>query len=199
MRTGQTSVIAAPATVLAGLVMLAAVYGVLVDSPFVWIYVAITIVLGSAVAVVHIWVDLSIRSLWLLVAAAAINLAGGVLLVGGQPLYVLHLWGDLRFDKPAHFVTTGLAAVVAYQVIDGQPAEPGTIPSRSLAVLVAMGLGALVEVVEYVGTLVVPNANVGDYGDNMLDLIANLLGAVAAVVLIPRFSLTESRDIVSDR
>jgi hypothetical protein len=35
-----------------------------------------------------------------------------------------------------------------------------------------------------VGTLVVENANVGDYGNNMADLVANLAGAILAMPLM---------------
>lgn len=40
------------------------------------------------------------------------------------------------------------------------------------------------EIAEYVGTLIVPNSNVGDYGNNVLDLVADLAGAVAATAVL---------------
>jgi len=51
-------------------------------------------------------------------------------------------------------------------------------------VLMAAGAGAMVEMVEFSGTLVFPGTNVGDYGNNMLDLVANLAGAMVATALI---------------
>ncbi len=176
-----------PSAVLAAAVVATAIYGTIADSPFTWIYVVITVVLAGAVGAIHLIVHLSRRAAWALVAAAIINLAGGVLLVGGEPLYVLEVLGDLRFDKPAHLVATGLAALAVFDVLAGR-FEPATNLTmlRVLAVLVACGLGALVEVVEFAGTLVIENANVGDYGNNMADLVANLVGAVLAVPLMKR-------------
>lgn len=162
-------------------------YGVVVDSPFVWIYVSITVVLGVAVFGIHRSVSLSPRSLWLLVAIAVGNLAGGILLVDGQPLYVKHLVGDIRYDKPFHTLATGIAAWVAYDVISRWAQGRASRPAVAVAtVFVAAGLGAFVEMVEYVGSVVIANANVGDYGDTMLDLVVNAFGAVIAVIVRDR-------------
>ncbi len=158
-----------------------AVYGVVVDSPFTWIYVSITAVLGVAVLALHRAVRFPARVLWGLWAAAVGNLAGGIWLVDGQPLYVHQVWGSLRYDKPFHFAATGIAAWAAYEVL--LPRMWGSANRWGIgfvAVMVACGAGALVEIVEYVGTLIIENANVGDYGNNMADLVANLAGAVGA-------------------
>jgi len=174
-----------PAAVLAAATLLTAAYGVAADSPFTWIYVTITIVLATLVGIIHIVMPLPPRAAWALVAAAIINLAGGVLLAQGQPLYVLALWGDFRFDKPAHLVATGLAAFAVFDMLAPRlDSSTNLTTARILTVLVACGLGALVEIVEYVGTLVVENANVGDYGNNMADLVANLAGALLAMPLM---------------
>lgn len=174
-----------PVAVLTAATLLTAVYGVTADSPFTWIYVTITVVLAALVGVIHAFTPLSRRAAWALVAAAIINLVGGVLLVEGQPLYVLALWGDFRFDKPAHLVATGLAALAVFDVVAPRLDRATNLTTaRILAVLVACGLGALVEIVEFVGTLVVENANVGDYGNNMADLVANLAGAILAMPLM---------------
>ena len=50
-------------------------------------------------------------------------------------------------------------------------------------VLVVLGLGAVVEIVEYLVVLTVPEHGVGGYDNNMQDLIANALGASLAMVL----------------
>ena len=172
-------------TVLLGALTLAAVYGEAVDSPFTWIYVVITVVLAGLVGLIHQAVQLPRSVLWGLVVAAIGNLAGGILLVDGQPLYVFRLVGDLRYDKPYHFVATGIAAWAAHEVL--APRLRGSVSHlavAAMAVLVAAGAGALVEIVEYTGSIIIENANIGDYADNMLDLVANLAGAVVAVALI---------------
>lgn len=159
-------------------------YGLAVGSPFVWIYVPITVVLAVAVFFTHRSVQLSLASLWALVGVAFGNLAGGIYLVDGQPLYVKRLLGDIRYDKPFHTVATAIAAWAAYEVIarwaDGRATRPAIAVA---AVLVAAGVGALVEIVEFVGSITIENANVGGYGDTMLDLVVNTAGAIVAVIL----------------
>ncbi len=163
------------------------IYGLAVDSPFVWVYVPVTVVLAAAVYGMHRSVDFSTTNLWWLCAVAVGNLAGGIYLVDGQPLYVKHLFGDIRFDKPFHTVSTAIAAWVAYEVVarwaEGRASRPAIAVA---AVFIAVGLGALVEIVEYVGSVMIENANVGDYGDTMLDLVVNTLGAVLAVGVADR-------------
>lgn len=159
-----------------------AAYGVLADSPFTWTYVTITLALTAVVALIHSSVDFSSPVLGALVVAAVGNLAGGILLVDRQPLYVLRVAGEMRYDKPYHFIATGIAAWAAYEVLSGRSGpDVSRWGVRLLAVLVALGAGAGVEVVEFAGSILIENANVGDYGDNMLDLVANLSGAVCAV------------------
>jgi hypothetical protein len=159
-------------------------YGLAVDSPFVWIYVPITIVLAVAVFFIHRSVELSMSSLWWLVAAAIGNLAGGIYLIDGQPLYVKRLVGDIRYDKPFHTVATAIGAWAAYEVVAKWAVGRASRPAIAVAaVLVAAGLGALVEIVEFVGSIVIENANVGGYGDTMLDLVVNTAGGAAAVII----------------
>lgn len=162
-------------------------YGLAVDSPFVWIYIPITIVLAVAVFFIHRSVQLSVLSLWWLVAVAVGNLAGGIYLIDGQPLYVKHLVGDIRYDKPFHTVATAIAAWAAYEVVAKWAVGRASRPAIAVAaVLIAAGLGALVEIVEFVGSIVIENANVGDYGDTMLDLVVNTAGAAVAVIIQDR-------------
>lgn len=176
--------------VLAGLVGGSIIYGLAVDSPFTWIYVIITVVLGLAVYLIHRAVGFPTRVLWGLTAAAAGNLAGGIWLVDGQPLYVYPLVGTLQYDKPFHFAATAVAAWAAYEVLAPRLTSASALGLSFVAAMVAVGAGALVEVVEYAGTLILENANVGDYGNNMADLVANLAGAILAVIVAGRMSST---------
>jgi hypothetical protein len=163
------------------------VYGLAVDSPFISYYVPITLVLTAAIALVHRTARFPEPVLWALVAVALGNVAGGVLLVDGRPLYMLEMIGPVRYDKLFHTAATGVAAWAAWEALlrwSGPHAALGGLAFA--AVLMASGAGALVEVVEYAGTVIFANTNVGDYGDNMLDLTVNLLGAVAVAVFLWR-------------
>jgi hypothetical protein len=51
--------------------------------------------------------------------------------------------------------------------------------------LVTMGGGAVVEIAEFVGSVVGGGrVNVGDYGNNALDLVANATGAALGVAIL---------------
>jgi hypothetical protein len=169
------------------------VYGLAVDSPFTLYYLPITLVLTGAIALVHRAARFPEPVLWALVAVALGNVAGGVLLVEGRPLYMLEMIGPVRYDKLFHTAATGVAAWASWAALlrwSGPQAAPGGLAFA--AVLMACGAGALVEVVEYAGTVIFENTNVGDYGDNMLDLTVNLAGAVAVALVLWRQTAREA-------
>jgi hypothetical protein len=70
-------------------------------------------------------------------------------------------------------VLWGLAAVGVGNMLGG-------------VLLIGGAAGAVVEMVEFAGVNVFPETNVGDYGNNMLDLVANFVGAAAAAFLLGR-------------
>jgi len=175
-----------PLAVLALLVAGFLLYGTAVASPFVAFYTVVTVLAGAGLALLHRSVDLPRPLAWALVAVSGGNLAGGVLLVGGAPLYVHRFGGVVPYDLAFHAVASavgGWAAAVVVAVWHGRAAPPAAV---LVASLVAAGAGAVVEVVEFTGTLVFPNTNVGDYRNNMLDLVVNLAGATLGAALAVR-------------
>lgn len=163
-----------------------AIYGVVANSPFTWIYVAITVVLGSAVWGIDRFVRFPERALWALVGAALSNLVGGIWLVDGQPLYVYRLIGNMAFDKPAHLFATAMATFAAYEALRFR-LNATTMGLGFVAVMMGMGVGALVEIVEFGASLTMDNVNVGGYSNNMFDLVANLGGSILAAFVAGRF------------
>ena len=55
-----------------------------------------------------------------------------------------------------------------------------------VAIMMAAGAGAFVEIIEYIGSVIFENTSVGDYGNNMLDLVANTTGSVVGVIWASR-------------
>jgi uncharacterized membrane protein YjdF len=160
-------------------------YGRVVDSPLTNIYTPITVVLVVVLSLIHRSTRFSLPVLWALAVVGMGNMAGGVLLIGGQPLYVAPLFGPVRYDKIFHFGATAVAALASWAALKRwSGAERITGGLAMATVMIAGGAGAIVEIVEFSGTLVFPGTNVGDYGNNMLDLVANLAGAMAATALI---------------
>lgn len=174
-------VLAVLAVVTAGFL----VYGFAVGSPFVGFYVPVTALAAAALGLVHRSVRFPTPLGWSLAAVAVGNLAGGVLLVGGDPLYVHRFGGVVPYDLVYHAAASAVAGWAALVVLEAwQGAGRSRLTTGIIAVLVTTGGGAFVEIVEFTGTLLFPGTNVGDYRNNMLDLLANLGGAVLGTVLI---------------
>ena len=118
----------------------------------------------------------------LLVVQAGILLhyAGGFVPVDGRRLYDVYLLG-IRYDKYVHLFNGFAAAFLMARLfrIQGIVLTP---VNRTLLVFVVLGLGGIVEIVEYLVMLTLPKAGVGGYDNNMRDLIANLCGSVGYVV-----------------
>jgi membrane protein YqaA with SNARE-associated domain len=167
-------------------VIVFAIYGIAVESPFVYYYIPITVVLAALVGLIHRTARFSDATLMALTLAAIGNLAGGVLLWGEGTLYGAALVGDIRYDKVFHALATGVAGWAAYEAVR-RWGIAGTGAAVFVSIMVAGGAGAFVEIIEYVGSLLFENTSVGDYGNNMLDLIANTLGSIAGVTLATRF------------
>ena len=116
-----------------------------------------------------------------------LHFAAGLLHPGGARLYDLQLGISvfdypLRFDKVVHLYN-GFAGCIA--VTEVAHFTKIRVP-RGLTFFVCtsvLGMGALVEVVEYFVVKTVPHNGVGDYDNNMTDLVANLLGCLVFAVV----------------
>jgi hypothetical protein len=163
------------------------VYGLTVGSPATTTYVFITLVLVLVLWLIHRSAAFPLPVLWGLAAVGVGNMLGGVLLIGGATLYLTPILGPLRYDKVFHAGACAVAAWASWHAVgrwSGGAISSG--PRRFLAILMAAGAGAVVEMVEFAGVNVFPETNVGDYGNNMLDLVANFVGAAAAAFLLGR-------------
>lgn len=126
-------------------------------------------------------------SLLLLIELGIIaHFCGGLVHFHGARLYDQHiLW--LRYDKYVHFTNAFIAAITVHEIcrIKGQPITGFT---RLLIFFTVLGLGAIVEICEFVATLTIPHNGVGGYADTMGDLIANTCGGLFFLAIAGRFS-----------
>lgn len=117
------------------------------------------------------------HALWAVSLVGFGNMAGGVFLVEGEPLYTAALVGNLRYDKFFHALASAAMTVVAWEAMKRWVGDGfhrgGTL---LMTWLVVMGGGAVVEIAELIGVLTT-GINVGDYLNNAYDLVANGLGA----------------------
>lgn len=102
------------------------------------------------------------------------HFAGAFVPIDGERLYDVHILG-IRYDKYVHFLNAFAAAAVASHLFDVLKAHLPLI--RNLVILlVVLGLGTMVEIMEYLVMLSVPDAGIGSYDNNMQDLVGNLAG-----------------------
>ncbi len=152
------------------------IYGIAADSFSVTYYLLITVILTGVVALLHRSVGFSAAVLWGLTCVAIGNIAGGVLLINGAPLYELPVLGSIRYDKVFHAIAAGVAAWAFLEALNAWGLRRTPILGFCAAMM-AIGAGALVEVVEYFGSLLIENDSVGGYTNNMQDLVVNTVGA----------------------
>ena len=127
-------------------------------------------------------------SLW-----GLMHMAGGSVPAGKGVLYNVILLplvnqGELqvvRFDQVVHFFGFGTCTLIGNHLLKPHLKDPlhDRVPGFFL-VMIGMGFGALNEIVEFAAVLAVPKTGVGGYENTALDLVANALGALAAVFLV---------------
>ena len=110
-----------------------------------------------------------------------LHFAGAFVQLDGHRLYDVYLLG-LRYDKYVHFANAFAASILIARLFQIQ--HIALTPINSVFVLlVVLGLGAVVEIVEYFVVLTVAHQGVGDYHNNLQDLVANLVGASAHLLV----------------
>ncbi|MEJ8567316.1 hypothetical protein [Elongatibacter sediminis] len=179
--------------------LLAAIGWVLASGNYEFLaYIAVVLVIGGVLLLIHRRVGLPLALLWCLSSWGLLHMAGGLLVVpanwpvqGGS--HALYNWvlpgGWLKFDQAVHAwgfgITTWLcwAGLKSLLAEAGRPVRPG-LGAMTLCVAASTGLGALNEVIEFTVTLLVPENNVGGYVNTALDLVYNLVGAIIAALII---------------
>ena len=114
-------------------------------------------------------------------AGIVMHFCGAFILIDGGRLYDASLLG-VRYDKYVHFVNAFAATALIARLFQIQHIALTRV-NRVFVLLVVLGLGAVIEIVEYVVVLTVPKNGVGGYDNNMQDLIANLGGAAVYLMI----------------
>jgi cell shape-determining protein MreD len=141
------------------------------------------------------WVWLRLRSVhwrWALMGAVQLSVvmsfAGGLYVRTGVRLYDIRLLpiGDFRFDKPIHIFNSVIVGLVLGALLRAYGERIGR-PRAVVMVLLIVGVGAFWEIAEYLVVKTLRDAGVGDYDNNMQDMIANLAGALVYILLPERW------------
>ncbi|MHC4984659.1 MAG: DUF2238 domain-containing protein [Planctomycetota bacterium] len=125
---------------------------------------------------------------------AGLHMAGGGVRVSDEVgcLYNLMLWPMsetlpiLRFDQFVHIVGFGAATLLMHCLLAGSLRKPipGKVALGIVLVMAGLGVGAFNEIVEFIATLAMSQTGVGGYTNTALDMCANLIGAILAVVYL---------------
>lgn len=159
-------------------------YGLWVDSPLTLLYTGINIGLFVLFAVLHIWARWPTSALWAVSLVGLGNMAGGVFLVDGQPLYLAPVLGPILYDKVFHALASAAMVFVAWEAMKRWAGGIHHLGGQLLLTwLVVMGGGAVVEIAELIGSTL-GDVSVGDYTNNALDLVANAIGSGIGILLV---------------
>lgn len=111
------------------------------------------------------------------------HFAGGLGAYGGQRLYDT-FWLGIRYDKYVHAYNALVGAVFLSRY--RWPFDGISRFSRGMMIVSSvLGFGAVIEIAEYLVASNVPHNGVGDYDNNMQDLVANALGASFWMIVEP--------------
>lgn len=104
------------------------------------------------------------------------HFSGAFVPIHGGRLYDARLYG-IGYDKLVHGFNAFAACWVLGQIFEAMKLRLGAV-RLFVIVLSVLGLGALVEIVEYLVSLTVQNSGVGGYDNNMQDMMGNFVGGL---------------------
>ena len=138
------------------------------------------------VAILYFWtklryIKMPLYILILFEAMILLHFAAAFVEINGHRLYDLRIF-EIRFDKFVHFINALIATIITFYFFQKNQCKI-TKFMMMMTVFSVLGIGAVIEIVEYIVTLTVEHNGVGAYNNNMLDLVANLFGSVTAVLL----------------
>ncbi len=110
------------------------------------------------------------------------HFAGGLAVLHESRLYDKIILG-IRYDKYVHAVNACLGGLLFYKLYFEKLDLKGWIRDLQLLVMI-LGLGTVIEIIEYLVTLTVTTNGVGNYDNNMQDLISNFTGVVISISVI---------------
>lgn len=154
-------------------------YGFATGSKLALPYLAWMVVAAVVLMYMDGRVRFSTHVLVLLSFSGFCHMAGGNLVFDDRFLYE-QSWVGVGYDHLVHVVGLGAAGLAVWESTSWMLRATSGREAALVAFLGANAVGAVIEVGEYLATLVIAGVRVGDYTNNMQDLIANLIGALLA-------------------
>lgn len=152
-------------------------------------YVGVIVFFGLVVLATNKKVNYPNYLLWGLTLWGFMHMSGGGVIVNGSILYKLILIPItetiFKYDQLVHIIGFGVSTLLMYHLIKPLLKPKHKWVSLSIVVVMAgLGVGALNEIIEFTLTVLVPETNVGGYLNTSLDLVADLIGALLALIII---------------
>jgi|SRR3989344_32241 len=152
-------------------------------------YTFIISILVFIIAIYHKKFHLTKHTLFGLTLLGAVHIFGGNIHINNMRLYDMWLIPNiLKYDNLVHLLGTFVVTFIIYSLI--APALNNRIKKNNfelslMLILIATGFWSFIEIIE-LGAVLFLNASqqVGDYLNNALDLVFNLIGSIAACLFI---------------
>jgi len=108
-----------------------------------------------------------------------IHFSGAFVEVDGRRLYEFRLF-SVRYDKFVHCINSLIGSFVLLYLFVKNNYKIGKFICM-ITIFSVLGIGAIIEILEFIITLTVDNNGVGTYTNNMLDLVANIIGSTIGI------------------
>jgi len=126
---------------------------------------------------------------WLL-----LHLLGGMAKIGDTRLYdfmLINIIGEpyqiLKYDQFVHFYCYFVAAFFVYSIIRSFSKKDSSFTVIAfITVIASVGIGGINEIIEFAAVVIVNSNGVGGYYNTAIDLVANTLGALAALPFLKK-------------
>lgn len=157
------------------------------------IYVGVLILIIGSVLLLSEKFKFPYWLLWMLSLWGLMHILGGAVETKDGVLFayrifpIIDLGGEfyiLKYDQVVHFYLYGVVALFANYILEKFGAlKNGSSLLFIAAAMISVGISVLNEIMEFIISLNMENG-VGGYDNTMLDLIFNLSGAIAALLVL---------------
>jgi len=156
------------------------------------IYVGVIIVCLALISISFFKITYSIFTLLGLTIWSVMHMCGGGIYFNGMRLYEVIIiplsktYPILRYDQVVHTFGFAAATLAMFDLLRPLLKEnmDGIISLSIVVIMAGLGVGAFNEIVEALVAAAIPESGVGGYVNTALDLIADLLGSILAMVFI---------------
>ena len=128
--------------------------------------------------------------LWLFTVWLILHILGGLAFYQGVRFYdlvLLNLIGDpyyiLKYDQFVHFFCYVVMSILMWSVVQKiAKKNASSVVVCVVTILAASSIGAINEIIEFLAVVGLGTDGVGGYTNTAIDLVANLLGAIAGTL-----------------